>query len=77
MSARFGIDDVNGCVIGEITPVRGSLTYGGREQCQAVFGKTERQVKDMLVAKMEELKKKYSGVCYDTGEKWEIHYAQI
>ena len=75
MSARFGIDDVDGVVIGDITPIRGTLTYGGREQCQPVWGKSERAIKRTLVAEMEKLKKRYAGVCYDTHEKWMIHYA--
>lgn len=70
---RFGIDDVRGEVIGEITPVQGRLIYGGREQCSPVWGKSDREVMAVLTARMEELKIKHAGVCYNTGEKWEIH----
>ena len=75
MSTRWGYDEVRGQVIGDITPIWGTLTYGGRPQGQPVSGRSEEEVKAVLVARMKELKEKYAGVCYDTGEKWEVHYA--
>ena len=69
---RFGADDVRGICIGEITPVQGRLLYGGREQCAPIWGTTCDDVTQKLKQKRLELKDKFKGICYDTGEQWEI-----
>ncbi len=69
---RWGSDDVAGEVIGEVTPFSGDLFYGGRLQGQRVHGATTAEVETKLRERMDRLKREYAGVCYNTGEKWEL-----
>ncbi len=69
---RWGLENVRGTVIGEVTPFSGELLYGGRPQGQKVDAATPGEVKETLKSRMQALKEKYQGICYDTGEQWEM-----
>jgi hypothetical protein len=52
---RFGIDDVNGIVIGDIE-ITGKLFYDGRQQGNTLHGKDEVELRKLAVIEKERIK---------------------
>ena len=69
---RWGFDEPDAVVIGEVTPYSAQLFYGGRPQGQKISGQSEAEIRRTLLHRRENLLREYAGICYDTGETWEI-----
>jgi hypothetical protein len=52
---RFGIDDVNGIVIGDIE-ITGKLFYDGRQQGNTLHAKDEVELRKLAVIEKERIK---------------------
>lgn len=70
---RWGFDEPDtAAVVGEVTPYSAQLFYGGRPQGQKISGKSISALHQQLLHRRKQLLAENAGICYDTGEVWEI-----